>query len=272
MNLGAYIFKFTKKFLLTALFVGFLLGYILSMPPMGPTNFAVMSKGFRKQIGEGLAIGAGAGFMDMIYVMISYGGVALVVTVLPASIITFFEEHELAVKLIGALLGSLVVIVYGISIINKKIQIDNSSHTLSEEIFEDDIKHSEEILHDREEKFKKLFHVSREKERNGFFIKNFFTGVLFCLSSITLPASWIAIVGYLKSYRILDSNFFTGFVFGLSVMIGTVAWFYTLLKILERYTHKLKSTTLITINKTVGILLILLGVYLIVNVLYFAMS
>lgn len=106
--------------------------------------------------------------------MISYGGVALVVTVLPASIITFFEEHELAVKLIGALLGSLVVIVYGISIINKKIQIDNSSHTLSEEIFEDDIKHSEEILHDREEKFKKLFHVSREKERNGFFIKKFF--------------------------------------------------------------------------------------------------
>jgi len=29
----------------------------------------------------------------------------------------------------------------------------------------------------------------------------FFMGVFLCMSSITLPASWIALVGYLKGYK-----------------------------------------------------------------------
>lgn len=251
-----------------------LLGYFLSMPPMGPTNFAIMSKGFKKKVGEGMAIGTGAGFMDLVYIMIAYGGVALFITILPASVISFFENNEFLVKLFGAILGSFVVIFYGFSIMKKKVKRFDNSEQLSEEYFEDDIKKSEEVLQVQEEKLKRIFHVEKveQNEKSSYFFKNFMTGIVFCLSSITLPASWVAIVSYLKSYGYLDANFFTGFVFGFFVLVGTVLWFYTLLKILSKNSHKIKPSSINVINKVVGFILIGLGLYLIFNVVLFAMS
>lgn len=244
------------------------------MPPMGPTNFAILAKGFKKQVKEGMAIGTGAGFMDLVYIMIAYGGVALFITILPASVIAFFENNEIFVKLSGAFLGSLVVIFYGFSIMKTKIKKDVTADEFSEKFFEEDIKKSEEVLHVQEEKLKKIFHVSQveRKDNNSYFFKNFITGVVFCLSSITLPASWIAIVGYLKSYGYLDSNFFTGFVFGFFVLVGTVIWFYLLLKILSKNSHKIKPSSIYMVNKVAGVILIGLGLYLIFNVVLYAMS
>ena len=241
------------------------------MPPMGPTNFAIMAKGFKKKVGEGMAIGTGAGFMDLVYIMIAYGGVALFILILPAPVLTFFENNELIVKIFGAFLGSLVVIFYGFGIMKKKVRVQNVADESSEEYFEEDIKKSEEVLQEQEEKLKRIFHV-KPKETNSFFVKNFMTGVVFCLSSITLPASWIAIVSYLKSSGILDANFFTGFVFGFFVLVGTILWFYTLLKILSKNSHKITPSTINMINKIAGVILIGLGLYLIFNVILFAMS
>ena len=49
-----------------ALIVGFVIGFFTSVP-IGPINLAVMMKGFANKAGQGLMIGAGAGFMDVVY-------------------------------------------------------------------------------------------------------------------------------------------------------------------------------------------------------------
>ncbi|MCX6137269.1 MAG: LysE family transporter [Ignavibacteriales bacterium] len=49
-----------------ALIVGFVIGFGTSVP-IGPINIAVMTKGLSNKTGQGLMIGAGSGFMDILY-------------------------------------------------------------------------------------------------------------------------------------------------------------------------------------------------------------
>ena len=60
------------------------------MPPLGPTYFAIIDRGLKKQLKNAVAIGIGAGFMDMIYILIAYGGVSLIVSLLPDTAHGFF--------------------------------------------------------------------------------------------------------------------------------------------------------------------------------------
>ena len=86
-----------------------------------------------------------------------------------------------------------------------------------------------------------------------------------CLSSVTLPASWFAAVGYLKSYGIINSNFFTGILLGIGVLIGTSVWFYIMTKLIFRHSDKLKPNVLNKLNFFTGILLIALGIGFIIK-------
>jgi L-lysine exporter family protein LysE/ArgO len=49
-----------------ALIVGVVIGFFTSIP-IGPINLAVMMKGLANKTGQGLMIGAGTGFMDIVY-------------------------------------------------------------------------------------------------------------------------------------------------------------------------------------------------------------
>ena len=86
--------------MITGLVVGLITGYLLSMPPMGPTNILVISQGLRHEIRNGVAVGAGAGFMDMIYIIISYGGYALIKGFIPS--IPNKDALYIAIGIIGA--------------------------------------------------------------------------------------------------------------------------------------------------------------------------
>jgi hypothetical protein len=93
----------------------------------------------------------------------------------------------------------------------------------------------------------------------------FFMGVLLCLSSLTLPASWIALVGYLKGYNFLNSSFLGGLLFSIGAFIGTLAWFYTLLKLITGNKKRINQTTVNKLNIIAGIVLLILGVFLFVK-------
>lgn len=253
--------------MITALIIGVIAGFLLSMPPLGPTNFAIISKGLRSEVNDGIAIGAGAGVMDFIYIMIAYGGVSIIKVLLPESVDLFFEKNEILLKTILTLVGSLVVFFYGVRIMKKKILGPNNGLNDGMEKFLE--KKVELQLEKTEKEFEKFLHSDVLEKRNTGMFGYVITGMMLCLSSVTLPASWIALVGYLKGYGLLDANFWAGFGMALGVFAGTTLWFWLLVKLVSRNAHKVSPITLGRLNVGVGIVLIVLGVFLLVKTLEF---
>jgi len=231
-----------------------------------------MSKGFKKDIKSGVAIGLGAGFMDFIYILIAYGGFSIVKSLLPESANNFLGENERYIKIFLTFAGCIIVIIYGFKIMKMKVLNGNyNSGNLAVEKLESVLEEkAESKLIKTEIELDKILHTQAlEKEKSGI-TGNFLTGVLLCLSSVTLPASWIAIVSYLQSYRVIDSSFITGFALAIGVLIGTTVWFYTLTNFISRNTHKINPEKLNKLNISVGILLILLGLFLFYKAIDFA--
>lgn len=238
------------------------------MPPLGPTNFAIIAKGFKNEIKEGVAIGAGAGFADLIYILIAYGGVSLIRSFIPESVDLFVSENNLYFKTGITAVGCIIVFYYGLKIMKSK------TFTVDKPVNEE-LRDIEAIaakkLHHTEKEIEKIIRKEPIKQNNGSGIySSFLTGILLCVSSITLPASWFAFVGYLKSYHLIDSNFLSGLALAIGVMAGTTFWFYTIVKVISANSHKILSSTLNKLNIVVGIFLIVLSVFLLYKVFDFA--
>src|SRR6266542_3704153 len=107
--------------MLISAIAGIITGYIVSIPPLGPISFALISKGFKNEIKEGLSIAAGAAFMDFIYCMIAFGGVTLIISFLPDSAGKFYRENIHVIQIILTYTGCVLVIIYGIKIRKTKI-------------------------------------------------------------------------------------------------------------------------------------------------------
>jgi threonine/homoserine/homoserine lactone efflux protein len=258
--------------LLTGLIFGFVLGYLLSMPPIGPTNFAIIAKGFKKDIKSGVAIGAGAGFMDFFYILIAFGGVSAIISFVPHSLEVFFTQNEKWFKVIISVVGCFLVIFYGIKIMRTKIIDDNPDEVVTEEEIDEVEEIAEERLIKTEKEFKKILKKNPVENSRTKITTGFFTGVLLCLSSVTLPASWVGVVSLLKGYEIIDANFFSGFGLAVGVFLGTIAWFYSLVKFISKNSDKIKPATLYKINLSVGIVLLSLGAFLVYQTFIFAFS
>lgn len=145
--------------MLTGLIAGLVTGFLLSMPPMGPTNFAIMAKGFKGEKRNGIAIGAGAGFMDMIYVLISYGGFALIIGLIPESVITFYENNTYIFKLVLTSVGCIVVVFYGFKIMRTKLESEADNRNITAADFEKQIKHSKTVLELNKQRLDKFLHT-----------------------------------------------------------------------------------------------------------------
>lgn len=231
------------------------------MPPLGPTNVAVTVKAFKKETDEAIAIGAGAGFVDFFYILVAYGGVSLFLSFLPDSFREYFYAHQDIIIVVMTFVGCAVVIVYGFKI--KKMKIDVGEITASQkEKIEGALHKSSEVMHKTGENLEKVFHQPVIKKNGSSIFGNFLTGILLCISSVTLPASWVAIVTYFKGYNFISGEFISGVMFGLGVFIGAVLWFYTWVKIISKNTHRIKPQTLSKINIFVGYFLIALGAFL----------
>jgi len=256
--------------LLESVLIGLLTGYILSMPPLGPTNLAIISKGFNKEVKAGVAIGAGAGFADMFYIIIAFGGVSLVKSFIPESIDLFISENEIYIKIVITAIGCVIVFFYGLKIMKTKAFHNNKP--IEQEIKEKEAFASER-LHHTEKEIEKIIKKDPIKRKNGSGIYgNFVAGILLCISSVTIPASWIAIVGYLKSYKLIDSNILSGIGLAFGVMAGTTLWFYTITKFISVNANKITPSTLNKINFSVGLFLIILSAFLVYKVIDFSLS
>lgn len=247
--------------MITGFVVGFAIGFIFSMPPLGPTYFAIIDRALKKQFSNAVAIGAGAAFMDMIYILIAYGGVTAIISLLPDSLIEVFNENEETFKMILAVAGCIVVILYGIKIMRTKGTLTTEKPLrFNEENFKKKYGTMEKVFIKTEVGIDKLLHTKALEEKHNVIFSSFLTGIVMCLSSVTLPASWFAAVGYLKSSGIIDSNFLTGILLAVGVLIGTTFWFYLMTKLIFKYSEKLKPALMNKLNFSIGLFLIALGV------------
>jgi threonine/homoserine/homoserine lactone efflux protein len=258
--------------LIIGLIVGFIIGFVLSMPPLGPTTFSIIAKGFKNEEKEGIAIGVGAAFMDFVYILAAYGGVSVIKTLLPHSVDVFFDTNENSIKIILTLIGCFVVVFYGLKIMKMKtFNGNNSNIPLTEDkIDEVIIKKAEPKLIKTEKELGKILHTKKLEKGLSGLTGDFLTGIFLCLSSVTVPASWFAIVSYLKSYGVIDSKFLSGLAFATGVLFGTAVWFYVIVKFVSKNSYRMNPRMLNKINIGVGVILISLGVFLLIKAVDFA--
>lgn len=249
--------------MIIGLIVGVAIGFIFSMPPLGPTYFAIIDRGLKNQVRNGVAIGIGAGFMDMIYILIAYGGVSAIISFLPDSVNQLFLSNEDNIKLFLAFAGCAVVIFYGIKIMRTKSKLPDPNQDKSkDEKFNKTLATVENVF----KKTEKLLHTNTKAPDVHSDVKgSFLIGIVMCLSSVTLPATWFATIGYLKSYRLIDSSWLTGVLLGIGVLAGTSLWFYLMTKFISKNSAKIKPSVLNKLNVSTGVFLILLGISLLVK-------
>lgn len=247
--------------MIIGLVAGIITGYFLSMPPIGPTNILVISQGLRNEVKYGVAVGAGAGFMDMIYIIISYGGYALIKGFIPDSVDNFFSTNEILFKIILTFVGCVVVGVSGYKLMKTKM-LDNRINNNSTYEINKQLGEVEDKLEQTNEDITRLLHTDLLKKDENSLFGGFLKGAFLCVSSVTIPASWFALTGYMKSYGIIDSRFITGFSYSIGVFAGTTFWFWTLVKVISKNTHRVSPKALSKINVVVGIMLIILSVFL----------
>jgi threonine/homoserine/homoserine lactone efflux protein len=244
--------------MIITLIAGILTGYIVSIPPLGPIAFAMISKGFKNEVKEGLAIGIGAAFMDFVYCMIAFGGISLIISFLPSTAASFYQENISIIQIVLTFTGCFIVVIYGLKIMRSKITFSVLEAAQSEKLSE-----AFEKAEDLEEKAKEFVKHHKVPVINKVSYSGmFFMGVLLCMSSLTLPASWIALVGYLKGYNIINSSLIGGLLFSAGAMVGTSVWFYTLLKLITGNKHRINPSTVTKLNIVAGVILLLLGIFL----------
>jgi hypothetical protein len=237
--------------MIIGLIAGIITGFIVSVPPLGPIAFAMISKGFRGEIKEGMAIAAGSGFMDMVYALIAFGGISLFISLLPQGLENIINDNSDTLRIILIYTGCVIVIIYGIRIMKMK-----TDYTKIEE--------SESgVLHEAEERADKFVHRHKVPAAvNSNYFGLFVMGIMLCISSITLPASWFALVGYIKGTGLIDNSLLGGLIYSVGAFIGTVFWFWLLLKLITGNKHRINKNTINKLNTIAGIILLILGVFL----------
>jgi threonine/homoserine/homoserine lactone efflux protein len=247
--------------LILNLITGLVTGFIVSIPPMGPIAFAIISKGFKNEIKEGKAVAFGAAFMDFFYCLIAFGGVSLIISFFPSIASEFYNKNSYVIEIILTFAGCVFVIFYGLKIMRSKISYDKLEEKESDKLNSAFIKAGK--LEEKAIDMAKHLKVPEVKNSNYFGL--FFMGVLLCLSSLTIPASWIAIVSYLKGYNFMNSSFFGGLLFAIGAFAGTYAWFYLLLKLITGNKKRINQATVNKLNIIAGVILIILGIFLFVK-------
>jgi len=159
------------------------------MPPLGPTYFAIIERALRKELANAVAIGAGAGFLDMVYVLVAFGGVSAIVSLLPYEVDGFFLKNENLIKTIFAVAGCLVVIAYGAKMLmTSRIKPQRVTNIAGEspEIAEK-VEQMESKILSKEESLGKIFHIKQLKEAQQGVVGSFFSrcGVLSFVGNIT---------------------------------------------------------------------------------------
>jgi len=199
--------------------------------------------------------------MDFFYCLIAFMGIDLIISFFPSGLADFYVANVRTIEIGLTFAGCAIIAISGRKIIKTKITFDKLEADESAKL--DSAYTKVNKLKEKTENVAKHLKIPIIKKSNLFGL--FFLGVLLCLSSLTLPASWIAIIGYLKGYHFLKSSFLGALIFSIGTLLGSFAWYFSLLKLITGNKKRINPTTINTLNVIAGVTLLMLSVFLFVK-------
>jgi L-lysine exporter family protein LysE/ArgO len=98
--------------------------------------------------------------------------------------------------------------------------------------------------------------------KNGKYHNSILIGISLYLANPTFLPLWVGIVGIIHTRMFLQNTFADNTIFALGVLVGTVLWFYVLLKFFLRWQIFSHPKTIKKISYISGVLLLGFGVYM----------
>ncbi|HET6402502.1 MAG TPA: LysE family transporter [Candidatus Kapabacteria bacterium] len=203
--------------MIIALLIGAITGWLMSMP-IGPVNAAAISRTLKHGFKIGLAVGAGAAMMDVIYC----GGAAQ---------INQFLVESPVINLFFELAGFMALLYLGIHQLRTKLPGENRS--------------DEGDGLDRGRSTGKRV-IERLKEKN--IAEPFVIGIVLYATNVMAVPEWIIISGLWRSWGVLGSGFTMNAFFALGAGVGTFGWFSVLVGWIVRHHRGFQPSTIRKIN------------------------
>jgi threonine/homoserine/homoserine lactone efflux protein len=215
--------------LILALLVGFITGWLLSMP-IGPVNAAAISRTLKYSFRYGLAVGIGAAVMDVIYC----GGAAQINQFLVSSPI---------INLIFELVGFAALLALGIR------QLRNTEPNEEKKAGNGQGESLERIAME-------TMHLQKRSLLGPFVL-----GVLLYATNVMAVPEWIIIAGLWRSWGLLGVGVDINIAFAVGAGLGTAGWFILLIRWIAKHNSGFKPETLRKINFGTAIAMLVFSGY-----------
>ncbi len=205
--------------MITALLLGVLLGFVLSIPP-GPLAVAVIKKSFEGRFKPAFMTGFGAATMDIIYTLAAtFTSSALVV-----ALNSLFVQYKW-LSLVFQILSVIVLLLLGLKYLRQK----HMSHAAT-------------------------LASNKETGKPGP-ASPFFVGVLIAFMNLASPTflpAMIASVSYLHGEGLLERGVWESMLYSVGFGAGTLLWFLALVRFLIKQRKKLSPNFITSIYKFAG--------------------
>lgn len=190
---------------------GVLIGVLVSAP-MGPTGVLVIQRTLNKGRNQGFATGLGASLSDLCYSMLTGFG------------LSFVNDFITGQRLLLQLLGSIVLVIYGIYLFR-----NNPSRR-----------------------------IVPPGVSSSTITRDFITGFLLTLSN---PLIVFFIIGLFARFNFLDFStttfhYICGYV---SIVIGAVGWWLFVTYVVNKLRHRFTIVTMRRINRVIAIIILVMA-------------
>jgi threonine/homoserine/homoserine lactone efflux protein len=211
--------------MISALLLGALSGFILSIPP-GPLSAAVTKHSVSESFRSGLMVALGGAVMDVVYVMIAaFASSAIVTTII--NLVTANGWLLLGFQVVCII----ALFVMGIRYLRHKQDPGEESRIL-------------EVEETQEEKARRLGYSSP-----------FFVGILIAVANLASPMfipSMISVVSYIQANGLLHRNAADNIAYAFGFGAGTTCWFTLVVRVLVAYRSKFSMNVLANIYRFAG--------------------
>lgn len=217
--------------MLIALLVGFVSGWLISMP-IGPVNAAAITRTLHYRFKHGFVVGLGAALMDAIYC----GG---------ATQINAFLLRSPIINLCFQIIGFGLLLFLGI----KSLNAEQKTHPF------------EPTAKDTKQEKKAEAKVERLPVKKGSYFASLSLGIVLYASNVAGVPEWIFISAFWHNQGVMILGLSDVLAFAIGAGLGTAGWFFTLVKYFSKKSTSLKPRTLFIINRVSGAAMLAFGVY-----------
>lgn len=221
--------------MITALVLGILVGFTLSIPP-GPLSLAFMKRAVTKQYKGALLVALGGSTMDVLYNLVATSASSALVVGLSD---LFLQNRWLSV--LFQALCFVILVVLGI-----RYLLDKHDAKVERNIVERE--------RAQEARAKKMAPGSP-----------FFLGTLIAFTNLATPTflpSMIAVISYFHAEGILLRTISTHLLYSLGFGVGTMIWYSTVARFIMRHHTKLSPGFITTIFRFAGTLFLVFAALL----------